>query len=494
MRRSTLRLYGPFLALAAVQALFIVAAPSKAPDKQQLSAGSGAFKSGSAAANGFNSTGAAGSTDVASGPGGAGGSAGGGAGGPGGGSGGGGATTTGAAPGDTSHCVGDFQFDVLLTHGPPCQPAFGGDNGGATYQGVDASTIKIIYFESTPNEQVNAILGAKGLATSAAEEDAAIGAYQDFINSHYELWGRHIEIKKIIGDCPTTPPDYDKCFAAAQKVVDEHPFAVIWVTSLYADVFTIWANAGIVTIGGSAFDQSYYNDFRPFRYDVAMDGTQSADFISEYYCKKLVGKHPDHAGQVIHATIGTRDSVTRKLGIVVPEIRANTLTAQRVIDAVRQCGGPDAAVAQPFTYKSDINSATTQTEATVAALAQNKVTTIVCMCDPIAPVFLTQGLSSQRYFPEHVLPGLGLLDYDLLGQLYDPQQWQHVFGPSQLPRPTTLDDSDPGRVWRAAGHSGHPCGNNGCGLPWAYIGWTALALQQTGPTLNPLTFEQGVLG
>jgi hypothetical protein len=487
-------LYGPFLALAAVQALFIVAAPSKAPDKQQLSAGSGAFKSGSAAANGFNSTGAAGSTDVASGPGGAGGSAGGGAGGPGGGSGGGGATTTGAAPGDTSHCVGDFQFDVLLTHGPPCQPAFGGDNGGATYQGVDASTIKIIYFESTPNEQVNAILGAKGLATSAAEEDAAIGAYQEFINSHYELWGRHIEIKKIIGDCPTTPPDYDKCFAAAQKVVDEHPFAVIWVTSLYADVFTIWANAGIVTIGGSAFDQSYYNDFRPFRYDVAMDGTQSADFISEYYCKKLVGKHPDHAGQVIHATIGTRDSVTRKLGIVVPEIRANTLTAQRVIDAVRQCGGPDAAVAQPFTYKSDINSATTQTEATVAALAQNKVTTIVCMCDPIAPVFLTQGLSSQRYFPEHVLPGLGLLDYDLLGQLYDPQQWQHVFGPSQLPRPTTLDDSDPGRVWRAAGHSGHPCGNNGCGLPWAYIGWTALALQQTGPTLNPLTFEQGVLG
>ena len=49
-------------------------------------------------------------------------------------------------------------------------------------------------------------------------------------------------------------------------------------------------------------------------------------------------------------------------------------------------------------------------------------------------------------------------------------------------------------MWRAAGNSGHPCGNNGCGLPWAYIGWTALALQQTGPNLNPLTFEQGVLG
>ena len=188
MRRSTLRLYGPFLALAAVQALFIVAAPSKAPDKQQLSAGTGAFKSGNSAANGFSA--ANGTTDVG---GGAGGASNGGAGGTGGSSGGGGgsnATTTGAPPGDTSHCAGDFQFDILLSHGPPCQPAFAGDNGGATYQGVDANTIKIIYFESTPNEQVNAILGAKGLATSAAEEDAAIAAYQQFINSHYELWGR----------------------------------------------------------------------------------------------------------------------------------------------------------------------------------------------------------------------------------------------------------------------------------------------------------------
>jgi hypothetical protein len=109
-------------------------------------------------------------------------------------------------------------------------------------------------------------------------------------------------------------------------------------------------------------------------------------------------------------------------------------------------------------------------------------------------VFLTQGLSSQRYFPEHVLPGLGLLDYDLLGQLYDPQQWQHVFGPSQLPIPVPLDDSDPGRVWRAMGNSGHPCGNNGCGIPWAYMSFIGSALQQTGPQLDPLTFEQGVLG
>jgi len=496
MRRSTLRLYGPFIALAAVQALFIVAAPSKAPDRTALSAGAGGFKAGGTN-NGFASSngGLPGATGSDGTPGGAGGGGGGSNGG--GGGGGGNATSNvgggGLAAGDTSHCAGPYQFDILLGHGPPCQPAFAGDNGGATYDGVTGDAINVIFFQSTPNEQVNTILGAKGLATTPQDQEAAVKVFTDFINTHYELYGRKINVKMETGDCPTTPPDYAKCEVAAQQVVKEHPFMVIWITSLYADVFDIWANAGIISLGGSSFDQSFYTQRRPFRYDVAMDGSQSADFISEYYCKKMVGKHPDHAGSLIKADIGTRDSVIRKLGVISPEIPADTATAQRVIDAVRQCGGPDAAVDHPFTYKSDINSATTQTEATVAALGQNKVTTIVCMCDPIAPVFLTQGLSSQRYFPEHVLPGLGLLDYDLLGQLYDPQQWQHAFGPSQLPIPTTLDDGDPARVWRAMGNQSHPCGNNGCGLEWAFLSEMAVMLQQTGPTLNPLTFEQGVL-
>jgi hypothetical protein len=496
MRRSTLRLYGPFLALALIQALFIVAAPSKAPDRTALTAGGG-FNGGRGGTTGSGFTSATGTGGPGATPGATPGAVGTGSGAGGGGGGGSAVSNVGGgqlAAGDTSHCVGAYQFDLFATHGPPCQPVFAGDNGGATYQGVSADTIKVIYFESEPNEQVNAILGVKGLATSSEEEDAAIKVYSDFINTHYELYGRKIQWEKVVGDCPTTPPDYAKCEVAAQEVVKKQPFAVVWVTSLYADVFDIWANAGIVTLGGSAFDSSYYTGRRPFRYDIAMDGSQSADFISSYYCSKLVGKSPDHAGTLIKTDIGTRDSVKRKLGVISPEIPANTLTAQRVIDAVRQCGGPDAAVDHPFTYKSDINSATTQTEATVAALATNKVTTIVCMCDPIAPVFLTTGLSNQAYYPEHVLPGLGLLDYDLLGQLYDKQQWQHAFGPSQLPTFGTLDETDQAKVWQAMGNSGHPCGNNGCGLPWAYMSGLALMLQQTGPNLNPITFEQGVLG
>ena len=154
MRRSTLRLYGPFLALALVQALFIVAAPSKAPDRTALSAGGPAGRTG-AGASGFTPSGTGTGTpgDVS------GGAAGGGAGGSASGGGGGGNATSNVgggnlAVGDTSHCTGPYQFDVLLSHGPPCQPVFGGDNGGATADGVTDKEIHIILFQAHPNEQV----------------------------------------------------------------------------------------------------------------------------------------------------------------------------------------------------------------------------------------------------------------------------------------------------------------------------------------------------
>lgn len=494
MRKSWLQLYAPFIILGLIQALLIVVAPSRGQQATQLASGplgpsgvvdadgDGIIDPGSELAldtgTAAGVTGDAGTTGEVAASGDAGGAA------P-------GAATTGGQPaGDTSHCK-DGKQAPLLRVSPPCMPAFAGANPGATYQGVTDKEIKIVYFSSEPNEQVDAILASQGLAVPEEQQMDAINEFVKYLNSTYELYGRKIVIKRIVGDCPTTPPDYDACTAAAQQVVKEKPFAVVWVTSLYASVFDVWARAGIVSIGGSSFDARYYSRNRPYRYDVAMDGSQAADHIAEYYCKKLASRPADHAGSTIHPTIGGR-STKRHLGIVVPEIEANVLTANRVRDKVDQCNGGDP---KPLvrTYESNIETATTQTQATVSALIQAKVTSVVCMCDPIAPVFLTSGMTSNGYFPEFVLPGLGLLDYDLLGRLYDQQQMAHAFGPSHLAVLTSLDDTDQARVWRANGRQGHPCGDNGCGLPWTFLNATAIGLQMAGPDLNPLTFERGML-
>jgi hypothetical protein len=193
---------------------------------------------------------------------------------------------------------------------------------------------------------------------------------------------------------------------------------------------------------------------------------------------------------LIHQTIGGRNT-PRKLGVIVPD-NGNGSTvpnANRVKANVEKCSGKPVAV---FTYSSDINRAAEQTSATVAGLINAKVTTVVCMCDAIAPVFLTKGMTQNHYFPENLLPGANLLDYDVLGRLYDPAQWAHAFGPSQLTKPIPFSQSDAVKIWHAVGNSGEP--NKSSNLITGYWETIGTMLQLAGPNLNPLTVERALVG
>jgi hypothetical protein len=499
MRKSLLKLYAPFLALALIQAAFIAFAPST-PRGGSLTAGefnpNGGEFNGGAGGNG-NVSGAGGQAGdfEGSGSGGSGGGANGGTGGANGGTGGeagGGGTNGGGGgtgnTGDTSHCKGEFEFDILHTN-PPCRPKWGGgDNGGATWQGVTDKSIRIVVFRSTPNAAVNAALQPQGLAQTEEEYKAFGDAAKAFIKKHYNTYGRDIEWIEETGDCPTSPPEPDKCRIAAKKVADMKPFMVIWSTPLYAEVFDEWARAGIISLGGWHFDEKYFSQRRPFRYDVFMDGTQTSDFVAEYYCRNMAGKKADHTGRVIHRSIGARGTVERKLGIITPDIEANVSTARRLAAKVEACGGGDPVIR---TYESDIERAQEQTDATTAALIKAKVTTVTCLCDPIAPVFGTAGYTQQGYFPEILGAGSGLLDYDKLGRLYDKQQMAHAFGLSHLANPIDHSDSDASRVWRDSGNSGDAC--KSCNLNWAYLSFAATIIHSTGPALTPLNVEKTML-
>jgi len=495
VRKSTLALYAPFIAIVVVQALFIALLPSNSPGTQQVAAN----QFGAADTGGGGTTGDAGAgSDVLGGAvGGAAGAASGGA-----------ALANSkasaaakqatqeylAGKGDTSHCKDGRQFKLFYGYksDPPCVAKWpaGADNGGATYQGVTADTIKIIIFESEPNAAVNAALAPQGLAATDEEIAAMDKAAQAFIAKHYELYGRKIEWERIRGKCPTSPPVYDDCLAAAREVIKKKPFMVVWYTPLYATVFDEWAKAGIISIGGWHFDSKYFTQRRPYRYDVFMDGTSSADLIAEYYCKKLAGKNADHAGATTFpGTAQPIRSTHRRLGISVPEIEANVSTAKHVAELISKCDpGYDPIIA---TYESDIQRAEEQSQTTTQKFISSKVTTTVCMCDPIAPVFGTKGYTQAGYFPEILSPGLGLLDYDKLGRLYNPQQMAHAFGPSHLRDEVPFHDSDASIVWRDVGNSGEPC--KSCNLIWAYYNIVGVFIQGTGPVLNPLNMEKAVL-
>ena len=496
MRKSVLRLYAPFLGVVLIQALFIAFLPSTGRDDAQLSTGLGTGQGGptvDAQGNLIDPEtgeiiGAAGGGAAAGGVTGvsaAGGTAGAAAGNP----------LAIAQKGDISHCTKDGRQFALLYNAPVCKPKWpkGANNGGTTHQGVTAETIKVVNFSAKPNEAVNAILATQGLAQTKEETAEMQKAAFEFIHKYYELYGRRIEVVNFEGDCPTTPPDEAKCLAAAREVLKMKPFMVVYGSPLYQVVFDEWARNGIVAIGGWHFDNKYIAGRRPFRWDVFMDGTQSADHIAEYYCKKMAKKNASHSGRVIHNSFpngGQRGLVPRKLGIITPELEANVAAAKRVQELVRSCEG-GTYTPLLITYESDIERAQEQTDATTQSLIENKITTVTCMCDPIAPVFGTAGFTQQRYFPENLLPGLGLLDYDKLGRLYDSQQRVHMFGPSHLQEPVPHSQSDAAKVWKATGRSGDPCAS--CNLNWAYQGFVASLIHNAGPLLSPVSIEQEML-
>jgi len=503
VRRNALRLYAPFIALALAQAAFVVWAPSKGEETVNAFANptSGEFQSPTGGSGVSGSSGGSGvSSGTAGGVGGAGASASGGggsgagAGSSGSSSGSGGAGTSGAqgsgAAGDTSHCKGDRQTDVIY-NSPPCAPAWpeGADNGGATYMGVTADKIKFIMMQCQSNEQVNAILASQGLAASDEETDAMLQAATKFINDHYETYGRTLVSERHRMDCPTTPPDPAKARQAAAEIAAMEP-AFVYVAGGGSSAADVFARAGIVSVGVQWNVEPFYAGRRPFRWDIFPTATETAEWMVEYYCKKMAGKPASNAGQLIHPTIGGRDT-TRKLAIIVPDDGTGTIlpAAQDVSAGVKQCSGVDTPV---FTYQSDINRATEQTRVTVAGLIDAKVTTVTCMCDPIAPVFLTQGMTQNNYYPEHLVAGMGLLDYDVLGRLYDPAQWNHAFGMSQLVEPVPFEQSDAAKVWRAAGNEGNPCA--ACNLLMGYMNVVGSMIHNAGPNLNPGTIEQALVG
>ena len=519
MRKSWLRLYLPFIGLVAAQALLVSVAPSIGNrGGSQLAAGAGArsnngsggaFDDAAGADGGLLDGGVAGTGDGgANGEGGPGGTGGVGGNGPGGGPGGaassaGSKYATGALGNDIAHCSKagskagpDRNFD-LYYYAPPCQPKWpaGADNGGATYRGVTPTKITVVRYNPRPNPAVDGILKGARLYTEPAEgEDYQENVMEPFMNKRYEFWGRKVDFRTFTGNCEYSPPDIPCLVKEAQEIVDKfQPFAVIAITGLPSATYDVFARNKVISFGGWHYAEEFFTKRAPYRYDILMDGSRAVRNLADYYCKKLVGRPADHAGPVIHPTIGSRDNAIRRIGIAVPEDPATAPNGD-LLKSLLEGGrcGKKGDVPVLFKYASDISKATTQTQTIMQQLINNKVTTLICVCDPVAPRFVTTIATQQNYYPEHLIEGISLIDYDLVArQLYAPEQWQHAFGVSHLFANAPLSESYEQTEWRAEGKQGTVYAN--MGLIGGYervFGWF---LQQAGPRLTPDTVKNAML-
>jgi hypothetical protein len=275
-----------------------------------------------------------------------------------------------------------------------------------------------------------------------------------------------------------------------------HP-AVAFFTGDGAMVYRL-AQDHIVTLTGNLAPESYYKALSPYLYGIT-NGSVQARLFAEYWCKKLAGKRVQYAGNTPGDVMDPDSNPAtppplRKLGIsyyLNPADHTGEDDAKELLGLVTggMCGKPGDAFM--ISYTSDITTAQQQTNTFIAEMKKHGATDNTCFCDPIAPVFASKGEEQQNYHPEQVGTGSGLLDYDVLAQLYDSDVWRHTMGLSNLGNALPFDQSDAVKAWHDTGHSGQPDKTENLSL--SYFQFIGLVLQAAGPNLTPQSIAAGVL-
>ena len=80
----------------------------------------------------------------------------------------------------------------------------------------------------------------------------------------------------------------------------------------------------------------------------------------------------------------------------------------------------------------DLGTMSDQATRIIADFKSKGITTIICGCDPIIPVFLSGVANREQYYPEFIITGTALTDADIVGQLWNQQFASHAFGVSSL--------------------------------------------------------------
>jgi hypothetical protein len=304
----------------------------------------------------------------------------------------------------------------------PCYAPFHGNNGGATAQGVTATTIKIVYYVPQPNDPILSYIESaiKDTATNA-QNIATMQDWVNFYNHFYETYGRKIVLVPFTATGIASDPVASRADAVT-IATNIKPFAV-WggpiLTTAFADELA--ARHVLCIDCGSGDTNSYFQQRSPYVWSLGMLPQQSIVQVVEFLKKQVNGKRASFAGE------SDFTSRTRKFGMI--DLVSSSDSATLLSDWQKSFRAAGINVAQYVTYASPTDLQT-QAPALIAKLKAAGVTSVLFSGDPIAPQALTRAATIQNYFPEWIITGAALTDTAAFGRTYDQKQWAHAFGVS----------------------------------------------------------------
>ena len=469
--------YGPLAALLVAFVLMATLVPTKAPQQDvvhetQAVSGTGTSGAGSTTATttpGSAASGAAGGSAGTAGKAGTAGAA--------------GTAASSTALGKTSACAGaQVSGDP---YSPPCI-SFSGNNGGATSAGVTANQINVTYritADSESFQQTLASLGGANIVDTTADIERTISALATYFDNHFQFYGRKLNIEYFNGQGSIT----NELLGSGQQQADADAVTASQQLHAFAELNGASEPYGValseqhvVNFGVPYLSAAFMGQYAPYMWSLDTESNDVVSATSELYLKSLAGGKAAYAG-------GSLQNQPRKVAIIAPSDPWYQTAAQSAVQAAAAAGHP---IADNIQYQLNLSTLSSQAANVISQLQNDGITTVVCGCDPVFPVYLTSRAAEQGYTPEWVVAGVALTDQDIVGQLFQQSEWSHAFGVSfdgpTVPKQNTFGYA----AYKSVDPGSEPA--NAVDIIYAQMYEMAIGLQMAGPNLTPQSFENGM--
>ncbi len=388
------------------------------------------------------------------------------------------------------------EHNLPVTFGPGCDQARGKialpsafapecfaqrpANGGATAPGVTGDAIKVVLYQPPPDPLIDQILAAIGFNDTAEDTLATYRGYIEIYQRYFELYGRKIDFVSYKGT--GTSSDEVAARADAATIADElHPFAVFggpFLTSAFGDELA--ARTIIQFDLASSKGTKFFGEHAPYNWNVLAAPDQTSAVVAEYLGKQLKGKPARYAGDPALA------SQTRTFGLLFLAIPGNNVEELR-----QEFNDQLKAVGVDLAVQVGSVDPTASAAQQIAKLKEAGVTSVMFVGDPLSPKNFTEEATRQNYFPEWIITGSTLTDSTTFARTYDPQQWKHAFGISQL-----FARGRPSANWSYALYHWYfgqePPAVNGTQIIFPFPTILMSGIMGAGPNLTPDTFRQAL--
>lgn len=421
-------------------------------------------------------------------------------------------------------CLGQPPRQTEDPNSPPCVPFFDGDNGGETWQGVNADEITVLIYHTSFISDQNETEGGD---TSAGEQTrtgqycdlarpsteqpgcrdantenelsvvAAARALSSYFNDRFQTYKRYLHFYIYWSGAGSPSGRRSDAQALWERL---KPFAVLDRATFggYNEVFAeSMAKRRTMVFGSFGYlESSFFRRLAPQVWTFWPDIEHWADLYVTYVCSKVAPFPVSHAGGPDKDGTPMNDQ-ERRFGLMstsdpffpglhrFAELVETGLRQQCDANIVEHVKFPYAGANVDLRCETDCGYGITN----VAKLRDAKVTTVLWLGGMEAKT--TPAADQAGYYPEWVVAGDRVIDDLLNGRAQNQNVWKHAWVVSNQLKEGRFEESPARMAYRAVEPTGRQIVEYWATTLYRDMFTLAKAVQVAGPYISPETVDQG---